>query len=94
MLEADRLHAVLDGIVDGQAVLLVGEDEREYQVAAERLPEGVEEGAGLWVRLPPDGTVEIVAVNEGGASQRRKPLRQRLTVLRHRRPGGSLQRPE
>ncbi len=51
---------VIDRIVDGKiAVILVGENEKEYHYPAEKLPDGVKEGTWLKVEILNDQIVKI-----------------------------------
>lgn len=74
--------AVIDRIVEGVAVVLVGEDEEEFQVPESGLPEGAEEGSLLLVRR----TLDILELNDG--EDRRQEFRARLDDLRRKRGGG------
>jgi hypothetical protein len=86
--EAGDTHAVVDRIVEGTAVLLVGDDETEAQVDATALPPGVGEGAWLTVRMKGDD-IAIVGVDADAAARataraeaQRDRLRQRSTRFR------------
>ena len=77
--------AVVDRIEEGsQAVLLVGEEEREFIVPAERLPEGA--GAGSWLQVGVEGselTIRGIDRDEEDAVKQR--IEDKLTRLRQRR---------
>jgi hypothetical protein len=76
------MRAVVDRIVEGLAILLVGDEEVEHHVPVERLPEGVGEGAWLNANVTDEG-VEIVGVDEEGERQREQ-LQERIERLRKR----------
>lgn len=82
-------RAVVDRIVDGQAVLLVGESETEHHVEASSLPDGATEGAWLLVSA---GSWEIVGVDEAGAAAKRNELSGRMEKLRRQRSRGRFNR--
>lgn len=81
--------AVVDRIEDGtHAVLLVGEEEREFVVAAEQLPAGAREGT--WLRARVDGEVLVVLGIDAGENEAVKQrIDDKLARLRQRgrRPG-------
>lgn len=78
-------RAVVDRIVDGRAVLLVGEDEAEHVVAAADLPDGAGEGA--WLLLDA-ASLGVVGVDDEGEQAKRADLSARMDRLRRRRSGG------
>ncbi len=82
--------AVLDRIEEGQhAVLLVGEEEREFIVPVERLPEGAK--AGSWLRVQVDGeSLTILGVDQGEEEAARLRIEDKMARLRQR---GSKLRP-
>lgn len=82
-------RAIVDRIVDGQAVLLVGDQEAEHHVDASGLPDGAREGSWLLVRVP---EWTIVGVDEAGAGEKRRELSARMEELRRRRAGGRFSR--
>ena len=76
--------AVLDRIVDGRtAVILVGEDEREFHLPAERLPSGAVEGSWLRVEISGSQIVSIEVDPEETESVRRR-VQQKMDQLRAR----------
>lgn len=89
MREEGTERAVVDRIVDGQAVLLVGERETEHHVEAASLPEGV--GEGGWLILSA-ASWTIVGVDETGAEEKREELSGRMAQLRRQRSRGRFNR--
>ena len=85
-------HAVVDRIVDGQAVLLVGADEDERQLPIEALPEDAGEGDWLYVTRSAAGELRIVGVDHSGTAARREELSGRLDRLRRTRTRGRFPR--
>lgn len=83
---ADR-RAVVDRIVDGVAVLLVGPDEHEHELPAADLPAGAGEGAWLLVTGAGAG-LRVVGVDEPGETEHRARTEQRMARLRRDRGGG------
>ena len=76
--------AVVDRIVDGRtAVILVGEDERQHHYPADKLPEGVQEGT--WLRVRVEGS-EIVTVEVDAEETEavRKRIQNKMNRLRAR----------
>lgn len=82
-MAAEGQRAVIDRIVDGVAVLLVGEDQTEQHVPAEQLPDGAR--AGDWLQLDTDGTT---TVDDGHTAQRRRALARRRERIRRGQAGG------
>lgn len=80
-------YAVIDRIVEEQAVLLVGADEQEVIVPRARVPAGSGEGAWLLVRRRPAG-VEIVGTDPEGEARQRERMQRRTERLRLERGGG------
>lgn len=80
--------AVVDRIEEGsQAVLLVGEDEREFIVPAERLPEGA--GAGSWLQVAvEESELTIRGIDRGEEEATGRRIDEKLARLRQR--GGRL----
>jgi hypothetical protein len=76
-------RAVVDRIVDGQAVLLVGDDEVEHHLPADELPEEAGEGAVLSVTVT-GTTVQVVGHDQDEEEQQRQAMRGRLDRLRAR----------
>ena len=88
-IPADR--AVVDRVVEGTAVLLVGPDETERHVAADRLPAGA--GEGTWLAVDPDADpVVVIAVDAELTAERRQGLEDRLARIRRERRGGRFDR--
>jgi hypothetical protein len=71
---------VVDRVVGGVAVVLVGDDELEYRLDAAALPTGTKEGSWLRVRRSDEGLV-VLGLDPGEADQR-AAMRQRLGRLR------------
>ena len=84
--------AVVDRIEEGKhAVLLVGEEEREFVVPAERLPEGAK--AGAWLRVRAEGeSLTILGVDQGQEEAAKQRIEDKMARLRQRgsrlRPAG------
>jgi hypothetical protein len=83
-LTDETSSAVVDRIVDGQAVLLVGEEETELVVPAGALPDGV--GEGDWVLVRPGA--EPVVTGRAPAEVDPSDLKDRMSRLRQDRRGG------
>jgi hypothetical protein len=83
-LTAEPQIAVVDRIVDGQAVLLVGEAEDELVVPAGALPEGT--GEGDWVHVDPGGDPVVTGPAEPQVDA--TELKDRMARLRRDRRGG------
>jgi hypothetical protein len=77
---------VVDRIVEGHAVLLVGDQEDEHHVPASQLPEGSGEGSRLWLGANVAGGIEILDVDREGEQEQHTGLTERLEHLRHARP--------
>lgn len=85
--ESDTRRAVVDSIVEGQAVLLVEPDQQEYHVAADSLPEDTSEGA--WVLVAGVGDeLRVVGTDPDGEAARRSDMDARVERLRRTRRGG------
>lgn len=83
----DTRRAVVDRVVEGVAVLLVGPDEQEHHLPAEQLPAGAGEGAWLIVAgEAPD--LRVVGHDPAGEAARRAQQEERLARLRRTRRGG------
>jgi hypothetical protein len=79
-------QAVVDRVVDGIAVLLVGAGEREVALPAERLPAGV--GAGDVVSVRVDGPdVAILRGDQPATERRSAEVAARLQRIREERSG-------
>lgn len=83
-MNEEQITAVVDRIVDSQAVLLAGEEETEVTVPVADLPAGVGEGGWVRLRLGPPPTVLGPAEPEVD----RDDLRGRMQRLRRDRGGG------
>lgn len=68
--EGDAGRAVVDRVVEGLAVLLVGDAETEVEVPAAALPDGAGEGSVVTVRSV-DGSVEVLAVDDAATAAAR-----------------------
>lgn len=85
--ESDTRRAVVDSIADGQAVLLVEPDQREYHLPADSLPEDTGEGA--WVLVAGVGDdLRVVGTDPEGEAARRGDMDARVERLRRTRRGG------
>lgn len=91
--EAPAERAVVDRVVDGYVVVLVGDDEEEHHLAADRLPAGTGEGTQLWVRDSGE-QLAILDVDVEGEEAARADARKRLRRLRRQRRGGRFDRDE
>lgn len=81
------VRAVVDRIVEGHAVLLVGPDEREHHLPAEELPDGA--GEGSWLRVAGSGAdLRVVGPDPQGEAGRRADNAERVARLRRTRRGG------
>ena len=80
-------RAVIDRITDGWAVLLVGDQEQERRVRASDLPDGVEEGSIVQVRVS-GLTVEVVDIDAGATDEKRAEMKDRLSRLKKSRSTG------
>ncbi len=76
--------AVVDRIEEGrQAVLLVGEDEREFVVPVAQLPEGA--GAGAWLRVRLEGAeLTVLGIDQGEEEAARQRIEDKMARLRQR----------
>lgn len=76
--------AVIDRIVEKEhAVLLVGEDEREYIVSVGRLPKEAQPGHWVRVRFEGDELVEI-AVDQEETERVQQRISEKMAKLRQR----------
>ncbi|OIJ13789.1 hypothetical protein BKP35_08390 [Anaerobacillus arseniciselenatis] len=81
----DIMKAVIDRFVDGElAVLLVGEEEKEYNVPIKDLPQGAKEGSIVNVTIT-DGTIVALQLllEETNAQQNR--MNEKLNQLKSRK---------
>jgi len=79
--------AVVDRIVDGQiAVILVGEDERQYHCPTDNLPEGAKEGTWLRVQVE-SGSVVVMEVDQEATETARRRIQEKVEKLRARGRG-------
>ena len=84
----DGTHAaVVDRVVEGEAVLLVGDDETEVHVPTDRLPDGAGEGSWLAITVEAGAVVSMTldAERTNAAGDR---ISQKLDRLRRDRRGG------
>lgn len=76
--------AVIDRIVDGKtAVILVGDNEREYHYPAGKLPEGAREGTWLRVQVAGDEIISLEVDREETETVRRR-VQEKMDRLRQR----------
>ena len=76
--------AVIDRIVDGRtAVILVGEDERQYHYPADRLPEGAKEGTWLRVQIE-SGAIVAMEVDQEETDAVHRRIQEKMDRLRAR----------
>ncbi|WP_054712606.1 DUF3006 family protein, partial [Bacillus sp. JCM 19041] len=59
-----RVKANLDRIEDGIATLLIGEKDDEYNIVADQIPSGVQEGSWLIVEFKENKVVNIQLDND------------------------------
>jgi hypothetical protein len=78
---------VVDRIVGGVAVVLVGDEEAEHELDVTTLPPGTGEGTWLRVHRSSEGLV-VVGQDEEGESLQRHKVAARLDRLRHERGSG------
>lgn len=90
--EADNRRAVVDRIVDDQAVLLIEPDDAEHHLPADRLPDGAGEGAWLLVTLS-GADVTVLGTDPAGEAARRRDVEERVEQLRRTRRGGRFGNP-
>lgn len=82
-------EAVLDRIEDGTyAVLLVDEQETEFVVPAEQLPDDATPGKWLRVRIE-EGTITAITVDEEATQEAAARIASKLDALRKRGRGSS-----
>ncbi len=80
-------HAVIDRIVDGKtAVLVVGDEEKEYHYPAEKLPAGAAEGTWLTLEIV-DGEIHSLALDEKQTDSARTRIQAKMDALRRRSAG-------
>lgn len=83
---ADEERAVVDRIVDGtHAVLLVGDEETEQVVPAERLPATAREGTWLHVTRDDTGRIVEMEVDEAATEEAQERIASKIEQLRRRR---------
>lgn len=84
----DGAHAaVVDRVVEGEAVLLVGDDETEVHVPADGLPDGTGEGAWLAITVE-GGAVLSMTLDSDRTDAAGDRIAQKLDRLRRDRRGG------
>ncbi len=78
-----KLALSLEIVKAEYAVLLVGEEEREFVVPAERLPEGAK--AGSWLQVQVDGeSLTILGADQGEEEAARQRIEDKMARLRQR----------
>ncbi len=83
----DDERGVVDRIVEGVAVVLVGEDEVEHHLDAAELPDETKEGT--WLRVRRSGhSLIVLGRDEEGETRQRQQIEGRLDQLRQQRRGG------
>lgn len=88
-VEPTEEQAVLDRIEDGAfAVLLVGEQETEFVIPAEQLPDDATPGKWLRVRIEA-GTITAITVDEEATQEAAARIASKLDALRKRGRGSS-----
>ena len=76
--------AVIDRIVDGKtAVILVGDNERQYQYPAKGLPEGASEGTWLRVQIE-NGEIVYIEIDPEETESALRRIQAKLDKLRER----------
>jgi hypothetical protein len=78
-------HAVVDRIVEDQAVLLVGEEEAEELVPVTELPPGA--GEGSWLLVRPGPPVAVVGADPEAEARQRHRIEERMERVRGRGAG-------
>ncbi|QOY38179.1 DUF3006 domain-containing protein [Anaerobacillus isosaccharinicus] len=79
------MKGVVDRIVDGKwAVILVGEDEAEYNVPLEELPEEIKEGNVVQVKIV-NGSVAEVLLLEGQTAAKQSEINDKMSLLQARK---------
>lgn len=75
--------AVLDRVVDGNAILLVGNEEEEMVVSAADLPEGIQEGDRLVITFDEQ---QIIALeyDEEATIEAKTRIQHKMALLRQR----------
>lgn len=85
--DPDTRRAVVDRIVEGQALLLVEPGGEEHRLAADLLPD--EAGEGSWVLVTGAGAgLTVVGTDPEGEQARRDDMDERMARLRRTRRGG------
>ena len=76
--------AVIDRIVDGKtAVILVGENELQYEYPADKLPQGAKEGSWLKVEIE-DKEIIHISLDQQETDLNRKRIKSKMDKLRKR----------
>ncbi|MDX8045289.1 DUF3006 domain-containing protein [Gracilibacillus sp. S3-1-1] len=76
-------QAVLDRIEDQQAIVLVGEQEQEYILAASALPTGATEGAILLVKIVSD-SIEQIQLDQEKTNNAKARIKSKMSRLRRK----------
>lgn len=79
------MKGVIDRIVDGKwAVILVGDEEAEYQVPLEELPANIKEGSVVQVEIA-NGSVAKVVLLENETAAKQTEISSKLSLLQSRK---------
>jgi hypothetical protein len=81
--EGGTVRAVVDRIVEGVAVLLVGDEETQFDVPVDELPSQVRQGSWLRVRLR-GADVEVVDLDPEATERARESAEAQRDRLRRR----------
>ncbi len=79
-------RAVIDRVEEGSAVLLIGDDEKEFVVPLRELPVGSEPGVWLTVTLTDSGRLQTAQIDSETTKRRRALMQERLDQLLKRQP--------
>ena len=79
------MQAVIDRIEDGKhAVLIVGGEERQKVITADKLPDGAQEGT--WLQVVFDGdTVASISIDEEETEKRQRRISSKMEKLKERK---------
>ena len=78
-----KYEGVLDRIEDGQAVILVEDDKKDFLLPANRLPDSVQTGSQVEVTIENGEVSDIMLIDT--ISERKTSLENRLSKLRSER---------